>query len=336
MVGTMNTQGLRRAAVLLMSLPKEHAAKMLAKLPSRQVEAVSIQIAQLESVSGDEQETAINEFLQSKASALFAAGGGLETARDLIKTAMGNQAGELLGNLQQTIESLPFGFLKNVDAQNLLAFVADEHPQTIAQVLSHMPASYGASVLSGLNPEKQISVIQRIAQMGTCSPDAVATLEQGLESRLSNMLTHSLKNVGGVGAVAEMLNVSERSVERNIMDQLSKDNPELMDEIRRLMFVFEDVVKLSDRDVQSLLKNVETSHWAMALKGSSQALQEKVMKNMSSRAAENLKEEMDYLGTVRVSEVEAVQQKIVDVIRHLEDTGQLSRPSGEQQEEFIT
>ncbi|MFG0261588.1 MAG: flagellar motor switch protein FliG, partial [Novipirellula sp. JB048] len=175
----------------------------------------------------------------------------------------------------------------------------------------------------------------RIATMGRTSPDAVAELEFGLEMRLSSMVNQSHSNTGGVASVAEILNVAERSVERNIMESLGRDQPELSYEIRRLMFVFEDISKLADRDIQSLLKNVETSQWAMSLKGASQTLQDKVMKNMSSRAADNLREEMDYLGSVRISEVESVQQKIVDIVRHLEDTGEISRPTGEEEEEYV-
>jgi flagellar motor switch protein FliG len=336
MVATVDPIGVRKAAVLLMCLPRPAAAKLLARLPPHQIEAVGLQIAQSDLISGDEQSAVIDEFLQSKASALNTTGGGFDAARELITVAMGSEAHELLGNLQQTIEALPFGFLKNVDPENLLAFIADEHPQTIARVLSYLHPTYAAQVLAGLNPDKQLAVIQRIATMGNANPEAVTELEKGLESRLSNLLTRSQKNVGGIGAVAEMLNVSERSVERHLMDQLAKENPELMDEIRRLMFVFEDIVKLADREVQTLLKNVETNQWAMALKGSSQQLQEKVMRNMSSRAADNLREEIEFLGAVRVSEVEAVQQRIVDVIRHLEDTGQLSRPSGDARDDFIS
>jgi flagellar motor switch protein FliG len=154
--------------------------------------------------------------------------------------------------------------------------------------------------------------------------------------RLSSMVNQQHSEAGGIESVAEILNVCERSIERNIMESISREDPELSDEIRRLMFVFEDIAKLSDRDIQGLLKNVETAQWAMSLKGASQGLQDKVMNNMSSRAAENLQEEMDYLGSVRLSEVESVQQKIVDIVRHLEDSGEISRPTGEEEDEYVT
>ncbi len=327
--------GLRKAAILLMSLPTKSAAKILGQLPPRYIEAISIMIAQTESVGGSDQEIVIAEFLTSKASSLYASPGGLERAKVLIKEALGRDANELIANLQQTIDAMPFGFIKKVDSQTLLQFIGDEHPQTIALLMSHVPGPYAAEVLAGLDPEKQLEVIRRIASIGRTSPEAVAELEFGLEMRLSSMVNQKQSSTGGVGNVAEILNVCERSIERTIMESLGREDPELSDEIRRLMFVFEDISKLADRDIQSLLKNVETSQWAMSLKGASQPLQDKVMRNMSTRAAENLKEEMGYLGSVRVSEVEAVQQKIVDIVRHLEDSGEISRPTGEEEEEYV-
>lgn len=332
----LDQAGLNKAAVLLMSLPTDQAAKVLGQLPPRVIEAISIQIAKTDSVGGDQQEMVIAEFLTSKASAIYASPGGLERAKTLIKQALGRDAGEILGNLQQTIEAMPFGFVKKVDAQTLLQFIGEEHPQTIALLLSHVPGPYAAEVMAGLATDKQLEVIRRIASIGRTSPEAVSELEYGLELRLSSMVNQQHSNTGGVESVAEILNVCERSIERAIMETLGQEDPELSDEIRRLMFVFEDINKLADRDIQSLLKNVETAQWAMALKGASQPLQEKVLRNMSTRAAENLREEMDYLGSVKVSEVEGVQQSIVDIVRALEDSGEISRPSGEEEEEYVT
>src|SRR6056297_2261022 len=319
-----------------MSLPTRAAASVLQQLPPRLIEQISIRIAQTDSVGGDDQELVIAEFLTSKASSIYASPGGLERAKELIKEALGRDANEMIVNLQQTIEAMPFGFIKKVDSQTLMQFIGEEHPQTIALLLSHVPASYAADVLSGLDGEKQLEVIRRVASMGRTNPDAIAELEYGLEMRLSSMVNQNLSNAGGVESVAEILNVSERAVERAIMESLGRDDPELSDDIRRLMFVFEDIAKLADRDIQSLLKNVETAQWAMALKGASQSLQDKVLRNMSSRAADNLREEMEFLGKVRLAEVEAVQQKIVDTVRHLEDSGELARPSGDEQDEYVS
>ncbi len=331
----LSEAGLHRAAVLLMSLPTSAAASVLAKLPPHYIEAITIRIAQLDSVAGDEQEVVMAQFMTSKASSIYASPGGLERAKELVKEALGRDATEIIGNLQQTIESMPFSFVKKVDAQTLLQFIGDEHPQTIALLLSHFSANYAAEVLGGLPPEKQLDVIRRVATIGRTSPEVVAELEEALEQRLSSMVNLQQANVGGVESVAEILNVSERSIERTIMEALANDSAELSVEIRRLMFVFEDISKLSNKAIQTLLKNVETGQWAMALKGASKALQDKVMQNMSSRAADNLREEMSFLGSVRVSEVESTQQRIVDIVRTLEDSGEISRPSGDGEEQYV-
>ncbi len=329
------SEGVRKAAILIMSLDEDEAAVLLSRLPRHYVERVSIAIAQMDTVSGQEQERIIQEFLESRPSILGPNSGGLEKAKNLVKKALGKDANDTLSMLQQTLESLPFGFLHKADPQNILSFLIDEHPQTIALVLSHLPPQTAAGVLAGLPLDRRLSVIERIAEMGQTSPDAIEEVENVLSSRMSLFLTQGYRKAGGVPAVAEMLNVCDRTTERAILDALGKNKPELVQEIRRLMFVFEDLLKLTDKDIQTVLKNVETSQWAMALKGASQTLQEKILSNMSQRAAEMLREEMEFLGKVRLSEVEAVQQKIVDVVRSLEDAGQISRPTGDQEEEFV-
>ncbi len=329
------TTELRKAAILLMSLPQEEAAKVMSKLKPKQIEAVSIEIARLDHVSGNEQEAIIYEFADANPNAFMGGGGGLDIAKSLVKKALGKEARDTLDNVQQSIEALPFGFLKKVDPQNVVTFVNDEHPQTIALILSHLPPAYGAQIIAGLAPERQLSVIQRIAQMGQTNPEVIRQVEDGLESRMVSVMSQQFENAGGVNSVAEILNVTDRTTERNLLENLAQEDPDLVEEIRRLMFVFEDVNKLNDKDVQAVLKNVESSQWAMALKGASEELKEKVLGNMSQRASQMLAEEMEYLGSVRLSEVEGVQQQIVDVIRRLEDAGQISTHAEEQDEEMI-
>ena len=186
-----------------------------------------------------------------------------------------------------------------------------------------------------LSTEQQLLVVQRIASMGQTSPEIIEEVERGLESRMSSVMSQSFENAGGVGSVAEMLNVSDRATERALLENLAQEDAELVEEIRRLMFVFEDINKLGDKDVQSVLKNVESAQWAMALKGASEELKQKILGNMSQRATQMLTEEMEYLGPVRLSEVESVQQQIVDIIRRLEDAGQISTHVDEQDEEMI-
>ncbi|MDZ4819109.1 MAG: flagellar motor switch protein FliG [Planctomycetota bacterium] len=327
---------LRKAAVLLTSLPEEEAAALLSKLPAKEVEAVSIEIARLTSVSGDEQETTINEFANTNPSVFSAGLAGLDLARSLVERAFGKNATGTLDNVRQSIEAVPFGFLKNVDSQNLLTFIIDEHPQTIALILCHLSPTQAADIVAGLPSERQLSVVRRIATMGQTNPEIINEVERGLESRIAGVMSQSFENSGGVESVAEILNVIDRSTERNLLENLAQENPDLVEEIRRLMFVFEDMNKFNNKDIQTVLKNVETSQWAMALKGASETLKQKIFTNLSQRAGETLREEIEYLGPVKLSAVEQVQQQIVDVIRRLQDSGDLVIHSGEEEEKLIS
>lgn len=331
----ISNTNIRKAAVLLMSLPQELATMLLTKLDPKQIEAVSIEIAKTEIFSGEEQETVIQEFARSNPTALSGKRGGLEVAKALLQQALGKEAAPTLDNVRQSIEAIPFGFLQKVDSQNLLTFIIDEHPQTIALVLCHVPPTQAAAILGGLPPERQLSVIKRIATMSQTSPEVIHEVEQGLEKRMASVMSQQLENTGGVPAVAEILNVIDRATERSLLENLAQEDPDLVEEIRRLMFVFEDMTKLSDRDIQTLLKNVESSQWAVALKGASEELKEKILKNMSKRAADLLREEMEYLGPVRLSVVEQAQQQIVDVVRRLEDAGEITTHADEEEERFI-
>jgi flagellar motor switch protein FliG len=331
----MPMSDIRKAAVLLMSLPQSQAAKLLAKLDPELVEAVSIVIAKLSNVSGEEQEQVIQDFAHANPGALIGGTGGLEVAKSLVQQALGKAAGTTLDNVRQSIEALPFGFLQKVDSQNLLTFINDEHPQTIALILSHVPPSQAADIIRGLSPERQLSVVRRIATMGQTSPEIIHEVERGLEHRMSSVMSQQFENAGGVSSVAEILNVIDRPTERSLLENLAQEDAELVEEIRRLMFVFDDITKFSDRDIQMVLKNVESSQWAMALKGASDELKDKILRNMSKRAATLLQEEIEYLGPVRASVVEQSQQQIVDIIRRLEDTGEITIHGDEEEERFI-
>jgi flagellar motor switch protein FliG len=330
------TPELRKAAILLMSLPEEQAAHLLAKLTPKQVELVSIEIARLGRLSGEEQEQVIQDFAEANPNSLGLAGGGLDLAKSLVEKALGKSASATLDNVRQQIEGMPFGFLKKVDPQNLLTYIIDEHPQTIALVLSHLPPAFGAEIIKALPAEKQLGVVRRIAHMGNTNPEVIREVEKGLESRMSNLMNQSFDKAGGVASVAEMLNVSDRSTERTILESMGQDDPELVEEIRRLMFVFDDLCKLADKDIQTVLKNVETSQWAMALKGASPELRQKVTGNMSQRASALLTEEIEMLGSVKLSEVEAVQQQIVDMVRRLEDAGEITVHAADEKEAMIS
>jgi flagellar motor switch protein FliG len=326
---------IRKAAILLMSLPEETAVHLMSKLEPKQVELVSIEIAKMGIVSGEEQQLAIEEFANANPTQLTGRSGGLEVAKSLVEQALGKAAGVTLENVRQSIEAMPFGFLQKVDSQNLLTFIIDEHPQTIAVILCHLPASQAAEIMRGLPPDRQISVIRRIAIMGQTSPEIIDEVERGLQNRMSSVMSQQYENAGGVEAVAGILNVIDRATERSLLENLAQEDPELVEEIRRLMFVFDDVAKLSNRDIQALLKNVESSQWAMALKGASEELRDKILSNMSKRASDLLREEMEYLGAVRLSNVEQVQQQIVDIVRRLEDAGEITTHTDEEEEKFI-
>ncbi|HEV3339392.1 MAG TPA: flagellar motor switch protein FliG [Pirellulales bacterium] len=326
---------MRKAAVLLMSLPEEDAGKVLSKLTPKQVELVSVEIAKIGLISGEEQEAAIKDFAEASPVTIGAGTGGLDLAKNLMERALGKNASSTIESVRQQIEAMPFGFLQKVDSQNLLTFIMDEHPQTIALILSHLQASQAADIISGLPSDRQLAVVRRVATMGQTNPEIIHEVEKGLEQRMSSVMSQQFENAGGVEAVAEILNVTDRATERSLLENLAQEDPDLVEEIRRLMFVFDDIAKFSSKDVQTLLKNVENSQLAMALKGASEELKQKIMGNMSVRAADLLREEMEYLGPVRLSAVEQVQQQIVDVIRRLEDAGEITISAGEEAEEFI-
>lgn len=330
------TASLRKAAILITSLPEEDAVPLLAKLTPKQVEMVSIEIARLHGLSLREQDEVINDFADANPAAYGVTGGGLDRAKALVEKALGDKANPTIENLRNSIESRPFSFLKKIDPQNVLTFVMDEHPQTIALIISHLPPQFGAEIVKGLPQDRQLAVIRRIAHMGQTNPDVIREVEQGLELRMASLTSQAFEKAGGIDSVAEILNVSDRATERGLLENLQQEDPELVEEIRRLMFVFEDIAKLSNKDVQTVLKNVETSQWAMALKGTSETLKSKILGNMSTRAAATLKEEMEFLGAVKQSEVEKVQQQIVDMVRKLEDMNQLTTQSEEGAEEMVS
>ena len=326
---------MRKAAVLLMSLPQEEAAKLMGKLQPKQVEAVSIEIAKLGRLASDEQEAVITEFAESNPASLGGDSGGVDAAERLLRQALGERAKDTVDSVKRSIEAMPFGFLKGVDPQNLLTFLVEEHPQTIALILSHLNAAIGAEVIAGLPQPRQLAVIRRIANMGQTNPEVIKEVERGLENRMASVMSQSFQNAGGVDSVAEILNVTDRTTERALMEDLATEDPDLVEEIRKLMFVFDDLTKISDKDIQSVLKNVESAQWAMSLKGASEEVKQKILGNMSSRAADLLREEMEYLGPVRLSDVESMQQQIVDVIRRLEDAGEITLNAGDDADELI-
>ena len=333
----MAMTGLRKAAIVLLSLDKPLAAEVLSQLGKEGVEAITMEIAKLDDVTQEEQETVIEEFNNLGMARKHIERGGMDYAHDLLEQSLGKEkATAILDNVKQSMSSVPFGFLHKAGADNLLTFVSEEHPQTIALIMSHLPASLAAELLSGLPSQKQLEVIRRVANMEQTSPEVVRDVEKSLESRMTSTFNQQLEKAGGVSAVAQILNVTDRMTNKAILENLEQEDNELVEQIRRLMFVFDDLLKLDDKSIQSLLKEVENSQWALALKGASEELKTKILGNLSQRAAAMPTEEMEYLGPVRVSDVEAVQQIIVDTVRRLEDSGEIVIGTGADAEKLVS
>jgi len=253
-------------------------------------------------------------------------------ARDNMQR-ISKMADRILSQIQTQVQRTPFSFLQKAEAENLLTFIQDEHPQTIALIICHLPHHKAAEILVGLPMQKQIEVIKRIANMEQTNPEVIREVEKGLESRLASMLTQSMEKAGGIPTVSEILNLADRSTEKAILEGLEADDPDLVEEIRRLMFVFEDVLLVDGKGIQAVLREVDNDELALALKTASEELQEKIFSNMSERAATLIKEDMEYMGPVRVSDVETAQQRIVDIVRRLEEAGEIiisGRGGGEE------
>ncbi len=328
---------IRKTAILLLSLDKPLAAEVLSQMPREQVEKVTLQIAKMGDVSREDQATVLKEFWDSAVERTPIERGGLDFASDLLSQSLGSDnAGSILEAVKQSMSAIPFGFLKKVGAENVLTFITDEHPQTIALILSHLPQNLAAEVLAGLSADQQLDVIRRIANMEQTSPEVIHDVEKSLEARMKATINQQLEKAGGVQTVAQILNVTDRMTNRSILERLEEEDTELVDEIRRLMFVFDDLLKLDDKAIQALLKEVDNSQWSVALKGASDEIKKKVMGNLSQRAADLLNEEMQYLGPVRVSDVESMQQQIVDTVRRLEDAGQITVSNSGEGDAFIS
>ena len=316
--------GLRKAAILLCSLSRDVASGLMAGLDPEALEVVTLEIARLDHVEQDEQDVVIEEFYTLGLARQYVEQGGLDYARQLLKDSVPDErSDEILHTVEQSIRQTPFSFLHNADPENLLAFILDEHPQTIALILSHLSPQQSSEILGGLPPEKQIDVVRRVANMEQTNPEVIREVEAGLESRLSAVVGQKLEKAGGVEAVAGILNLADRGTERGILESLEEEDPDLVEQIRRLMFVFEDILHVNDKGIQGVLKEVDNSDMSLAMKAASDELKEKVFGNMSERAATMIREEMEYMGPVRLSDVEAAQQRIVDVVRRLEDAGEL-------------
>ncbi|MCK6455007.1 MAG: flagellar motor switch protein FliG [Phycisphaerae bacterium] len=316
--------GLRKAAILLVSLDKDTAAKILRQLPRDLVEDVTREVATVGEIPGETRQKVVEEFYHLTLARTYVRDGGLTYASELLRKSLSPEdAQRIIQQIERLVYEKPFSFLHKAESENLLTFIQEEHPQTIALILSHLPAHKASEILVGLPPARQTEVVKRISNMEQTSPEVIKEIERGLEQRLAGIVSERMQRVGGVECVAEMLNFADRTTEKGIFTALEEEEPELVEQIRRLMFVFEDILLVNDKGVQAALKEIEGSDLVLALRTASDELKEKIFKNMSERASQLIKEEMEYLGPVRLSDVEAAQRKIVDVIRRLEDAGEI-------------
>ena len=325
--------GLQKAAVLLITLGPEKAANIFKHLKEEEIEQLTLEIANTRSVSPAQKEEVLNEFYEVCLAQQYIAEGGIGYAKDLLQKALGEEkAKDVLGKLTASLQVRPFEFIRKTDASQILNFIQDEHPQTSALILSYLSPNQAAGIVGSLPPDKQTDVAKRIATMDRTSPDVIKEVEDILEQKLASLVSQDYTIVGGVDSVVAILNTVDRGTEKHIMENLEIEEPELADEIRQKMFVFEDILMLDDRSIQRVLRDVENNELAVALKNANEDVRNAIFSNLSTRLADMIREDMEYMGPVRVKDVEEAQQKIVNIIRKLEDSAEIviSRGGGDE------
>jgi flagellar motor switch protein FliG len=315
---------IQRAAILLVSLGDEISPLILKHLTETEIELITLEIANLRDISPAMEEAVLKDASDIMIARQYISQGGVDYARALLEKALGREkTNEILRRLEGSLQTTGFGMLRNIDPKQLINFIQNEHPQTISLIMTQLPSNSAAAILSDLAPEVQADVAYRIATMEKISPDVINELEVLLERQFEDVGAGDLSFSGGTKTIAEILNLVETSAEKGIMETLESENPDLASEIKNLMFVFEDIILLDNRSIQRILKEVETKDLAIALKAASEEVKEKIFSNISERVAAMIKEEMEFMGPMRLSDVEAVQQKIVEVIRRLQEEGQI-------------
>lgn len=322
--------GIQKAAILLMQVGKDRAALVLRTLREQEIAEIMAEVARLQHLEADEIEEVLVEFRDTYDARAHVAQGGYQMARELLEASVGaEKAEELLNNLGVTMVAAPFEFLRRADSRQILSYIQDEHPQTIALVLAHMAPGSAAAIVSALPDEIQRDIAERIAKMDRTSPEVVEHVEAILERKLSTLIQQAdFSTVGGLQSLVDILNNADRTTERLILEGLDESDPQLADDVRSRMFVFEDIVGLDDRAVQMVLRSVDTKALSVALKGVDQHVRDKILKNMSERAAANLADEIKLLGPVKLKTVEEAQASVVRVIRSLEESGDIVMSRG--------
>ena len=332
-MGTEEYNGIQKAAILLIALGPEKSASIFKHLKEDEIEELTLEIANTRSVSPQTKESVLNEFYQVCLAQQYIAEGGIGYAKELLDKALGSdKAQEVITKLTASLQVRPFEFVRKTDPSQVLNFIQDEHPQTIAMILSYLSPAQSAMILGALTPEKQADVAKRIAKMDRTSPDVIKEVERVLERKLSSLINQDYTIVGGVDAIVGILNTVDRGTEKHIMESLEIEEPELADELRKKMFVFEDILLLDDRAIQRVLRDVDNNDLAVALKGANEEVQNVIFKNLSKRLAAMIREDMEFMGPVRMKDVEEAQQKIVGIIRKLEDSAEIviSRGGGDE------
>lgn len=316
--------GRQKAAIFLVTLGSEVSSEIFKHLREEEIETLTFEIARVEVVEPEDRDKVLMEFQDLMMAKDFITSGGIDYAKDLLEKSVGSQrATEIINKLTSSLQVRPFDFVRKTDPAHLLNFIQNEHPQTIALILAYLDSNKSSNILSQLDHEKQAEVAKRIANMDRTSPDVLREVERVLEKKLSTLASEDFTTAGGIDTIVEILNLVDRTTERTILETLEEEDPDLAEEIKKKMFVFEDIVLLSDKDIQKVLREVDSTELAKALKGVNSEVQDKIFRNMSKRAAAVLKEDMDFMGPVRLKDVEEAQQKIVSIIRRLEDSGEI-------------
>ncbi len=316
--------GRQKAAVFLVSLGSDTSSEIFKHLKEDEIEQLTFEIARLDKIEPEDRDRVLQEFQEMMMGQEFIQSGGMDYARDVLERSLGTQkALDIVNRLTSSIQVRPFDFIRRTDPSHLLNFIQGEHPQTIALILAYLDPQKAAQILAELDHRIQADVSKRIAQMDRTSPDTIREVERVLERKLSTLASEDFTSAGGIDAIVEVLNNVDRSTEKIIIEALEEEDPELAEEIKKRMFVFEDIVLLDDRSIQKVLREVEAQDLAKALKGVDVEVQEKIFRNMSKRAGTLLREDMDFMGPLRLRDVEESQQKIVNVIRKLEEGGDI-------------
>ena len=316
--------GKQKAANFLIFMGPEKSARLFQHMNEEEIEQLTLEIANVREVSTDRIDDIFREFFEMCLAKQFIGQGGIEYARTVLEKAYGaEKTVEIIGRISASLQVRPFDFIRKIEPTQILNFIQSEHPQTIALILAYLEPEKASMILSALPPERQAEVAKRIAIMDTTSPEVIKEVERILERKLSSLAPQEVAEAGGINAVVEIINRVDRSTEKTIMEALEVQDPELAEEIKKLMFEFEDIVVIDDRSVQRVLREVESQDLALALKGASNEVSQKIFLNMSSRASEMLKEDIEFMGPVRLRDVEEAQQRIVNIIRRLEDAGEI-------------